>query len=74
MEATLVKIAEYKLRQYGERGVSVSLPRVFALDNGLEFGDTMELFRGNVDGKDALIIFPKQGEVKNTEEQIAEAI
>jgi len=63
MENTIVKIAEYKVRQYGDRGVEISIPAVFKSDNNIEFGDTVEIHRGTIEGRDALIIFPKPAEV-----------
>lgn len=63
MLPNLVKIAEYKLRQYGDRGVEVSIPKVFATDNNIEFGDVIEIYRGNMNQKDALIIIPKEKQV-----------
>jgi hypothetical protein len=53
------KISEYKLRQYGQRGVSLTIPRVFANDNDIKFGYPVQIFRGNIDGIDSLIIQPK---------------
>lgn len=56
----MIKIREYKARQYGERGVQLSLPQVFLDDNGIESGDTLEIYRTNLeDGSDALVILPK---------------
>lgn len=55
-----VKIAEYKLRQTGERGVEISLPKVFAKDNNINPGDIVDVHRGIVNGIDALIIIPTQ--------------
>lgn len=53
------KIDENKVQKYGIRGFAISLPKVYAKDNGLEKGCEVEIFRDTVDGKDALIIIPK---------------
>ena len=55
----MVKIAEFNLRQYGYRGIEVSVPKVFTADNNLAAGDKVEIFRGQIENKDVLIIAPK---------------
>lgn len=53
----MIKIKEYIARQYGNRGVQLSLPQVFINDNNIQTGDTLEIYRDNLpDGDDVLII------------------
>lgn len=55
----MVKIAEHSAQIYGVRGLALSIPKVFSSDNGLEKGDPVEIFRDTIDGKDVLILIPK---------------
>jgi len=41
----MVKIKEYKIRKSGKRGLVVTLPQVWAQDNGLDIGDKIEFYR-----------------------------
>lgn len=52
----LIKISQVKIQRYGTRGLSITLPNVFANDNGLEPGDTLDIYRGVVEGGDSLVI------------------
>lgn len=73
----MIKIKEYKARQYGERGVQLSLPQVFLDDNKIESGDTLEIYRTNLDnGSDALVILPKNrpDNIPVSEGKLAEAV
>lgn len=68
----LVKIREYKARQYGDRGVQMSLPQVFLDDNKIQSGDTLEIYRTNLEnGLDALIILPKNKKNQSNSESMA---
>ena len=57
------KIAEHNIQPYGTRGISISLPKVFAIDNNLVAGDQVEIYRDQIEGKDALIILAKEKEI-----------
>lgn len=54
------KINENKIHRYGVRGTSISIPVIFTKDNNLHIGDTVEVHRANIDGKDVLVIVPKK--------------
>jgi len=54
----MFKIDENKIQQYGTRGFSLAVPKVFITDNNLDKGDSLNVYRTFVQGKDALIITP----------------
>lgn len=56
------KIAEFNLQPYGTRGSSISVPKVFASDNQLEPGEKISIYRGQVNGMDALLLIPVKNE------------
>lgn len=60
MENVIVKIKEYNVGRRGLRGAVVSLPQIFINDNDIQAGDSLEFYRGNVNGKDSLIIQTKR--------------
>ena len=61
LEMNLVKITEKSLVGPSDKPyLSVGIPRVFVSDNNLKNKDEVEVFRGNIDGKDALVIIPKK--------------
>lgn len=41
----MIKIKEYKIRKSGKRGLVVTLPQVWILDNKLSTGDKIEFYR-----------------------------
>ncbi len=53
------KIGEQAILRYN-RKVTLPLPEPFIEYNGLQSGDDMEIFREQINGKDALIIIPKK--------------
>lgn len=59
MAATMQKISEQKIYQYGIRGIAVALPKVFAKDHSLEKGDSIDIYRTQIEGKDVLVIMPQ---------------
>jgi hypothetical protein len=60
MIVTMQKISEQKIYQYGIRGIAVALPKVFAKDHNLEKGDNIEIYRTQINGKDALVLIPQE--------------
>jgi len=57
----MIKIDEYTSRQYGERGIQVSVPSIFIKDNEIKAGDTLAFYRTFLEsGVDALVIIPKK--------------
>ena len=54
------KIAEHFIQPYGLRALSITVPRIYASDNKLEKGDALEIYRDSINGKDVLIIIPKE--------------
>ena len=65
----MIKIAEFNLRQYGYRGIEVSVPKVFTSDNNLTAGDKVEIYRGQIENKDVLIIAAKENGKENIERE-----
>lgn len=55
----MVKIGEYNIRQRGLRGFEITLPRFFIEETNLKVGDTFELMRKQIDGKECIILVPK---------------
>ena len=53
------KIANHNIQPNGVRGLSISIPKVFSSDNRLEKGDPIEIFRDTINGRDVLILVPK---------------
>jgi hypothetical protein len=53
MTPTKVKIKTYSVRKYGDRGFSVTLPKVWIDDTGARDGDSIDVFR---DTEDRLIL------------------
>jgi len=53
------KISQHKVYQYGIRGMAIAIPRIFAIDNKISKGDTLEIYRTQIAGKDALVLIPK---------------
>jgi transcription elongation factor len=52
----MIKVKIEKLKKYGENGVSLQLPPIFQQDHSLNPGDEIELYRGQIDGRDAIVI------------------
>jgi len=52
----MIKVKIEKLKKYGENGVSLQLPPIFQQDHSLNPGDEIELYRGQIDGCDAIVI------------------
>lgn len=55
---TMIKLQEYKLRQYGMRALQLSIPKVYSKDNNLKHSDVVTIFRTIVNGVDGLFIVP----------------
>ena len=68
----LAKIKEYKAAPRGISSVIITLPQVYVKDNKINPGDKIEIYRGFVDGRDALIIIPKKSQ--RTKEKLSEAV
>lgn len=68
MTVTMQKISEQKIYQYGIRGIAVALPKVFAKDHNLEKGDNIDIYRTQIEGKDAIILIPKKSIAEPVEE------
>jgi bifunctional DNA-binding transcriptional regulator/antitoxin component of YhaV-PrlF toxin-antitoxin module len=64
---SIQKIAECNIQRYGARGKAISIPKIFTEDNGLERGDTLEIYRARVEGKDALVLMVKKSRARLTE-------
>lgn len=43
----------------GSGGIAICIPKVFVNDNHLAEKDKVEIYRDTVNGKDALIVIPK---------------
>ena len=54
------KIKEYKVRQDGRRGMIITLPKVFITDNNFKHGDSIEIYRETINGRDVLVIMKKK--------------
>ena len=54
------KIAEIKVQQYGIRGTKISLPKAFVSENKIAVGDSLNIYRDQIDGKDVLILSKHQ--------------
>jgi len=57
----LTKIATHKLFKYGTRSLGLWIPPVFIQDNKLAAKEDVDVYRGKVDGKDAIILIPSNG-------------
>ena len=53
---TLTKIRNSKIPYNNQ----IVIPRVFIEDNNINAGDTIEIYRGTVNGKDAIVIMPSE--------------
>lgn len=56
----MIKIDQKNIVHYG-RGYSLPLPKVFIHDNKLDHGESMNIYRDTVNGKDVLILIPANG-------------
>lgn len=56
---SMQKIDERKLVKYGSIAHTLPIPKVFVVDNNLQEGE-VEIYRDRINGKDALIIIPKE--------------
>lgn len=55
----ITKINIVRTFKYGASKMkSIAIPEVFSRDNKISVGDEIEIFRGEIEGKDALIIIP----------------
>ena len=61
----MIKVKIEKLKKYGENGVSLQLPTVYQADHNLNPGDEIELYRSQIDGRDAIVILSQKSKVKN---------
>lgn len=52
-DTAAVKIKSYRLSQTGDRGLKLTIPRVWAEDVGIKPGDRLDVYR---DSEDRLII------------------
>lgn len=52
------KISINKVAKWGARGLATTIPKVYAKDHDLASGMFIEIFRGQFDNRDVLIIFP----------------
>ncbi len=62
-ERPMVKIKEYLIQKQGQRGRVLTLPKVWIDDNDLEFGDSIEYYRGEIaelEGRDVLVLAAKK--------------
>ena len=50
------KIKVYKVGKKGKRGLTVTIPQVWSEDNNIDSGTDIAVYRGRVDGVDALIL------------------
>lgn len=62
----MIKIATHKAFKYGTVSLGVWIPPVFISDNNLQAKDEVDIFRTELEGKDALIIIPKDSNGKHT--------
>lgn len=69
MITNMQKIDERKIVKYGSIAHTLPLPKVFITDNNLQNGE-VEIFRDKINGKDALIIIPKQVDQISSEKLI----
>ena len=70
----MIKIKEYSIGKRGARGAVLSLPKLFLDDNNVQPGDTMEMYREKVEGKDALILIPRSKDFQRTTENLQPAV
>lgn len=54
------KISQPRVQLYGKRGFSISLPPIYKNDNNIDKGDYINVYRTNIDGKDALVLIPEK--------------
>lgn len=54
MDIQLTKLRSSKIPYNSQ----IVIPRVYVEDNNIEAGDTVEIYRGTVNGKDAIVILP----------------
>ncbi len=50
------KLTTLRVQRYGVRGISITLPSVFASDNNILPGSALAIYRSQIDGIDSLII------------------
>jgi len=55
----MIKISECVIRKQGG-SYAITLPKVFAKDNGLKHGDSIALYRTIADGKDIIVVIPEK--------------
>jgi hypothetical protein len=68
----MIKIKEYAVSQRGDRGTMMTIPKVYVDDNRLQIGDRLEVYRTNLeDGRDALIVVPKNSAPQSAEINLA---
>ena len=52
----MIKLQEYKLRQYGVRALQLSVPKIYSKDNNLKHSDVVTIFSTIINGVDGLFI------------------
>lgn len=53
------KIDEKKIIKYGSIAHTLPIPKVFITDNKINTGDELEIYRTQIEGRDALVLFTK---------------
>lgn len=62
----LIKIDIAKTKRFGSSTrLFLNIPKVYSEDNKLEFGDEIEFFRTEINGRDALILLPQNSNGKS---------
>lgn len=59
------KIKETKLIKFGYASYALVVPKVWANDNNFIGKEPVDVYRDTINGKDCLIIVPKEKEEKN---------
>lgn len=57
---TLIRIQDLKVQKYGNRGLSVSLSRIFSEPRNIEKGDVLPAFLSKINNVDCLVIASKE--------------
>ncbi len=61
----MIKVALHRLFRYGTVSLAIQLPTIFINDNELKHRSEVDIYRTEIDGRDALIITPKNSNGNN---------
>ena len=54
------KIKTYKVGKKGNRGLTITVPKVWSYDHNIKSGDVISVYRSQIEGEDVLILMKKE--------------